>query len=51
MLGIEVTDDRVQVEPHLPRSCGHLELTGVPLRGRIFEISAVGTSGECRQAE
>jgi glycogen debranching enzyme len=50
MLGIEVEDGRVGIDPHLPAACGRVSLSGVRILGRAYDAVVAGASAEIRAA-
>jgi len=45
MLGLEVRDGKLTVDPHLPDEIGTISITGVPALGERWDVHAEGRSG------
>jgi glycogen debranching enzyme len=48
MLGSEVRDGAIRIDPHIPKEVGRIKLTRVPAMGQLWDIEATGTKGYVR---
>jgi len=48
MLGSEVRDGAIQLDPRVPKQIGHLNLRRVHALGTLWDIEAVGSKGQVR---
>lgn len=48
MLGVEIRDGEVVVDPMLPKECGRIHVRGLHALGRRYDVIAAGRTGEVR---
>jgi glycogen debranching enzyme len=48
LLGAEVRDGQIRLDPHIPEQLGHIKISRVHALGKLWDVEAIGNKGHVR---